>query len=87
MQLITRENIINILREVEISADIDSLDPSEPLPAQDVDSLDMMNILFGLEETFSIKITDESIAEGNWLKIDDMVQNVSTLIAQKESGA
>jgi acyl carrier protein len=87
MQYVTKEKLIEVLKGVNMDADPGALDPSTDLRSQGVDSLDMMNMLFALEEAFSIEISDDSITDGEWLTIEDMVKNVNKLIAQKETTA
>lgn len=84
MQYVTKEKIIEVLKGVNMDADPEALDPSTDLRSQGVDSLDMMNMLFAIEEAFSIEISDDSITDKEWLTIEDMVKNVNKLIAQKE---
>ena len=86
MEHLTKEDVINVLSKINIDADIKALDPVMDLPSQGIDSLDMMSILFEFEETFSIKITDESVKDGQWLTIDKMVENINELFVQKKDG-
>lgn len=55
--------------------DTDKLVSDKPLAEQGIDSLDMINIFFKLEENFKIKIPEEDIDK---LKtIDDIVEYVN----------
>ena len=84
MEHVRKEDIIRVLKGMNIDADVEALDPSVDLESQGVDSLDIMNVLFELEEAFSIKITDDSIDNGEWLTIDKIVKNINELVVQKD---
>ena len=86
MKHLAKKDVINILSKINMDADIKALDPAMDLPSQGIDSLDMMSILFEFEETFSIKITDESVKDGQWLTIDKMVENINELLVKKKNG-
>lgn len=84
MEQVRKEDIIGVLKGMNIDADLEALDPSVDLVSQGIDSLDMMNMLFGIEEVFSIKITDDSVDNGEWLTIDKIVKNINELVVQKD---
>jgi len=84
MEHVRKEDIIRVLKGMNMNADPEALDPSVDLASQGVDSLDMMNMLFELEEAFSIKITDDSVDNSEWLTIDKIVKNVNELVVQKD---
>jgi len=84
MEQVRKEDIIRVLKGMNMNADLEALDPSVDLASQGVDSLDMMNMLFELEEAFSIKITDDSVDNSEWLTIDKIVKNVNELVVQKD---
>ena len=84
MEQVRKEDIIRVLKGMNMNADVEALDPSVDLASQGVDSLDMMNMLFEFEEAFSIKITDDSIDNGEWLTIDKIVKNINELVVQKD---
>ena len=82
MKQVTKEDIINIIKNMDLDIDdIENIETSIPLPDQGFDSLDMMNIYFELEETFSIKISEEALETQNWFTIDSIVQNINMLYA------
>jgi len=62
--MITTQDFIDIMKKIEIKADLDHLDPDSPLSDQGIDSLDMISILFALEERYGVKIPEEEISEG-----------------------
>lgn len=84
MEQVRKEDTIRVLKGMNMNADVEALDPSVDLASQGVDSLDMMNMLFEFEEAFSIKITDDSIDNGEWLTIDKIVKNINELVVQKD---
>ena len=84
MEQVRKEDIIGVLKGMNMNADLEALDTSVDLVSQGVDSLDMMNMLFEIEEAFSIKITDDSVDDGEWLTIDKMVKNINELLVQKD---
>lgn len=82
MKEATKEDIINILKKMELDIDhVENIETSQSLAEQGIDSLDMMNLYFDLEENFSIKISDEDYETKNWVTIDSIVQNINLLIA------
>jgi acyl carrier protein len=84
MEQVRKEDTIRVLKGMNMNADVEALDPSVDLASQGIDSLDMMNMLFEFEEAFSIKITDDSIDNGEWLTIDKIVKNINELVVQKD---
>lgn len=80
MRQVTKEDIMKILRDAELDFDLSDVDPSEKLTEQGADSLDMVSIIFALQEEYSVQITDDSIADGEWLCINDMVSNLNKLL-------
>lgn len=55
--------------------DTEKLVSDKPLAEQGIDSLDMINIFFKLEENFKIKISEEDIEKIK--TIDDIVEYVN----------
>jgi acyl carrier protein len=81
LKQVTKEDIINIIKNLDLDIDdIENIDTSIPLAEQGFDSLDMMNIYFDLEENFSIKISEEALETQNWFIVDSIVQNINMLI-------
>ncbi len=58
---ISREEIRQILEEIDILSDVDMLSDELGLVEQGVDSLDMANLYLKLEERFAIKIPDTDL--------------------------
>lgn len=77
MSKVTHEDVIAIIKGTSVKLDWEKLDPKESLADQGADSLDMIDIIFAFQEKYSIEITDESIANGEWLSIDKMIMNLN----------
>ena len=72
---IHKNDIINLIKDMGLLIDTEKLVSDKPLAEQGIDSLDMINIFFKLEENFKIKIPEEDIEK---LKtIDDIVEYVN----------
>jgi acyl carrier protein len=80
MDFVNRDDIIKIIKDSNIDIDIDNVKLNMSLTEQGADSLDMINILFGIEEMHDIKIPEESIEQGDWMSIDNMVANLNKLL-------
>ena len=63
----------------EIRIDLEELDYSESLSEQGLDSLDLVTILFTIEEKFSIKIPEEDINEEKLSSINSIVSYINEL--------
>jgi len=78
----TREEIenrvISIIHEQKTIPE-NTLGRTTPLSEAGIDSLDALNILFALEETFQIAIADDRARQIRTL--DDMVNTISELLA------
>ncbi len=82
MKQVTKEDVINVIKNMDLDIDdIENIKTSEPLAEQGLDSLDMMNIYFDIEETFLIKINEEALGTQNWFTIDSIVQNINMLLS------
>ena len=75
--LATSRDILEIMLQNEIRIDIEELDPSESLSEQGLDSLDLVTILFTIEEKFYIKIPEEDINEGKLSSINSIVSYIN----------
>lgn len=71
--MITKEDILKMIKDLDINVDISSLSASKPLREQGLDSLDMATISFELDDHFSIKVTDEDIESGKLESIDKIL--------------
>jgi acyl carrier protein len=83
MQQVTRDDIADIVRQQKIRLDWDNFDFETNLTEQGADSLDMIGILFAIQEKYNIKISDESIANGLWLSVAKMVDQINATLQKK----
>ena len=85
MKKASREDIFEIIQSVgSISVNVNDIAPDEDLNAQGIDSVDMMSILFEIEDRFSITIDEESLQNKRWLTIDEIVENTNSLMSEKD---
>lgn len=70
MQVLTDE-IIAVITAVGVSADVSKIRGDTRLSEAGIDSLEMMNILLGVEEKYGVKIPDEHISALR--TVDDIV--------------
>ena len=83
MQQVTRNDIAGIVRKQNIRLDWDNFDFETNLSELGADSLDMIGILFAIQEKYNIKISDESIASGRWLSVAKMVDQINATLRTK----
>jgi acyl carrier protein len=76
------ETIRTIIRKERDVPDSE-LDLATPLAAAGIDSLDALNILFGIEETFGIAVSDEQARSIR--SLGDMVDTVESLLTARNS--
>lgn len=69
----TKEDILQMIKELNINVDSSSLSASKPLREQGLDSLDIASIFFELDERYSIKVRDEDIESGEFESIDKIL--------------
>ena len=69
----TKEDILQMIKDLNINVDISSLSASKPLREQGLDSLDIATIFFELDDRYSIKVTDEDIESGEFESIDKIL--------------
>ena len=75
----TSQDIINIILQNEIRVDFDELDHARPLSEQGFDSLDIVTILFSIEEKFKIKIPEDDINKEKLSSINSIVLYINNL--------
>jgi acyl carrier protein len=80
MKKINNNNILVVLENLNLDFDVREIDVELNLDDQGVDSLDLTNILFGIEEAYDIKIDDESIENGEWSSIEKIVKNINRIL-------
>lgn len=77
MSKATREDIIGLFKAADVDIDVSELDPAVALTEQGLDSLDMMNVYFQLDEKYGITIEDDSIGSGEWDSLDNITAGVN----------
>lgn len=55
------EDVIQVIREAETLADLDSIDVTSSLSEVGCDSLDIMNVMLKIQEKFDVFISDTDI--------------------------
>lgn len=78
--MITEKEILSIIENNDINVDAKTLDTNTLLTEQGLDSLDMMVILFALEEDYQLKVPDEDLEAGKLASIDRIVKYVNDRI-------
>ncbi|HEH4700282.1 TPA: acyl carrier protein [Campylobacter coli] len=53
------QELLEIIKEVGVLTDVDTLDYNKPLKDQKIDSLDMANIFLNIQEKYNIEISIE----------------------------
>jgi len=81
--MVTRDEIIKVMNRAGLDIDMATLDPSKPMREQDIDSLDIINVLFAVQETYGFEISDDGISAGEWQSIDEITQNVNREVSAK----
>jgi|GEM_PF-1283554 len=77
-----RKEIFEVLEEMEAEGlDVQALDENKSLLEQGLDSLDMMDLYFKLEERFNkkIKFDDNATQHAQWSTITDIAEGLSKL--------
>ena len=83
MSSVKHDEIVRVIKKTDVKLDWEKINPKESLSEQGADSLDMINIIFAIQEKYGIEITDESISDGEWLTLDKMVINLNKPLEQK----
>jgi acyl carrier protein len=79
----TRDDILNVLGTLELKIATNGLDPTQPLGMQGLDSLDMMNLLFSIEEHFGVIVDDVALEKNDWNSVDAIAASVNVLLGTK----
>ncbi|HEB9429165.1 TPA: acyl carrier protein [Campylobacter coli] len=59
------QELLEIIKEVGVLTDVDTLDYNKPLKDQKIDSLDMANIFLNIQEKYNIEISIEDADQLN----------------------
>jgi acyl carrier protein len=77
---VSSEEIVGVIKGLELEINVDNLLYDKDLSLQDIDSLDQMRLLFALEEKYHITIDDESLKEREWSSIDKITQRINFML-------
>ena len=80
MEKVTLQDIIAMAEKakLDLSVDLEKMNPAEKLLDQGMDSLDYANLLFEIEDAFQIEIPDEEYDVGKWDTIDKILDNINS---------
>jgi acyl carrier protein len=56
--MIKHEDILAVIEDIGLMVEVSSLDPSLELREQGLDSLDVVNIYFNIEEKYDVKLPE-----------------------------
>lgn len=79
----TREDVLDILGTIDIKVPVEELNPAASLAEQGVDSLDMMNLYFSLEERFGVSVDEAALEEHDWSSVDAVAAGINALLGAK----
>jgi len=79
MAQVNINDVLDLFREAEVDGDLDALDSNAPLLQQGMDSLDMMNVFFQIEEKYGVHVEEDSIASGDWDSLTKIANSITTL--------
>ena len=75
MSDVTIEQVLNAIKSTKVVKNVDELKHNVNLTEQGIDSLDLSNILLGMEDAFEVEIPDEDI--DSLLTINDILEYVN----------
>ena len=80
MEKVTLQDIVAMAEKakLDLSVDLEKMNPAEKLLDQGMDSLDYANLLFEIEDAFQIEIPDEEYDVGKWDTIDKILDNINS---------
>lgn len=73
MATLSADDILNLISE-EVPIDRDKLDPSATLESLDIASLDMISVMFALEDKYNVVVEQDDVKDAKTL--DDFVKIV-----------
>ena len=77
-----KEKVFDIFAK-EARLDRGSLTPDSALEDLNIESLDMVQILFGIEETFEVYVPQDEVE--NLKTLGDVIEGIKQLLAQADS--
>jgi acyl carrier protein len=78
MSKVDRDELIKAIEALDLSEfDAATIKDDVPLTDQGLDSLDMMNLYFQIEEQFQLKISEESLEKNEWNTISKILSKIN----------
>ena len=78
--MVNVNEILSIIRENTTNIDVSKLVFTERLREQGIDSLDMISILFAIEESYQIKIPEEDLESEKLTSIEGILNYIGARI-------
>lgn len=85
MEAVVPEDVVKVIKSVVTDVDLTSIDTKEALSDQEIDSLDLMNIIFSFQEKYGLEISDESISRGDWGSVEKMVESLNKALSSTKA--
>lgn len=83
METISREDIVSIIKNLDLDGIPDDFVDNISLREQGLDSLDMMTFYFALEEKLGISLSDDTLTNEDWKTIDGIVVNINKFLKER----
>ncbi len=83
METISREDIVSIIKNLDLDGIPDDFIDNISLREQGLDSLDMMTFYFALEEKLGISLSDDILTNEDWKTIDGIVVNINKFLKER----
>ena len=77
--MISVEEVVEIIKDTVPTVEMAMIDKSAPLREQGFDSLDMISIIFAIEERLNLKIQEEDIESGKLSSILNIHTYINSL--------
>lgn len=78
MTQVTQAEVLKVIKELSFMANLD-IDCEKNLKDQGVDSLDMIQTLFQIQEHYNFDIPEESIANNEWSSVNKIVAKINSM--------
>lgn len=72
--------ILDIVRKVKKKPDA-VYDVDKPLNSQGLDSLDMIDVLFKIQDKYGFEVNEDSISENEWESISKIIKQINKIQA------
>jgi acyl carrier protein len=85
MSRIGPDDIRKVIQGLDLDVDPNKLEPGRALASQGIDSLDLANLLFGVEESLGVNLSDDFVGSAQGLSINDLVQYINEHLARNSN--